>query len=476
MNAKRLFTALLAALMLFAAGCVKDPVNVNTDPTAVPTTAPTEAPKVEVKDMLAAAPAVREYVKHPNSLYPNVDYNDREAWKAYWDQEDLWYQALAARREEGKKVTSLSVFTGLMTTELVRENPNKNVVWSPMNVYIALAMLAETTAGETRKQILTLLGSSDMEAIRANVIALMNAESNDDGVSASLLANSLWLNRRWSFYEDTLKLLANSYSASSYWGDPGDPAFTLALRQWLNDNTGGLLKDAVDNVRLDADTVLAIASTLYFKAAWENEFNKERTSTETFHAPSGDIKTDFMHGTIGSMESLYYQGESFTAVRQGLKSEANSVWYLLPNEGVSIAEMLEKEGLAFINSDKSMAEDGYIVNITVPKLDVSSEFELKKTLMALGMTDCFDYTTADFTPLSPDPDMLYVSSVTHAARVKTDEEGVEAAAFTVIDVKCGAAPVEHPIVEFVLDRPFVMVITGASGQPMFIVVVNTPVE
>ncbi|MCR5611656.1 MAG: hypothetical protein K6F68_07525 [Clostridiales bacterium] len=470
MNAKRMLTAALAALMLFASGCVKDPVNVNTDPTE----APTEAPKVEVKDILAAAPEARQYVKHPNALYPNVDYNDREAWNAYWDQEDLWYKALAARREEGKKVTSLSVFTGLMTTELVRENPDKNVVWSPINVYLALAMLAEATAGETRKQILTLLGSNDMEAVRANAMALMNAESNDDGVSASLLANSLWLNKRWSFYEDTLKLLANSYSASSYWGDPGDPAFTLALRQWLNDNTGGLLKEAVDNVELDADTVLAIASTLYFKAAWENEFNKERTSTETFHAPSGDIKTDFMHGTIGSMESLYYQGESFTAVRQALKSEANSVWYLLPNEGVSIEEMLEKEGLAFINSDKSMAKSGFIVNITVPKIDVSSELDLKEALVKLGVTDCFG--PADFSPLCPNPEDLYVSKVTHAARVKTDEEGVEAAAFTVIIVERNAAPVEHPIVEFVLDRPFVMVITGASGQPMFIVVVNNPVK
>ncbi|MBO4385244.1 MAG: hypothetical protein J5854_07495 [Clostridia bacterium] len=469
MTIRRLITAALAVLMLLAAGCTKDPGNlINPDPT--------KAPEVDVSEMLVVSPEAREYVKHQNALYPEFDYNDQEMWKAYAEQKALWCAALNARCEEGAKVTSFADLTGLMTKQLLKDNQGKNVVWSPVNVYIALAMLAETTDGETRAQILKLLGSNDIVGMRKNVMALIAAESNDDGVSASLIANSLWLNNKWGFYEEILQTLAKSYYASSYWGDPGDPAFTLALRKWLNDNTGGLLKDAVEGVELDADTVLAIASTLYFKAAWENEFRKENTRKETFHTPDGDIEIDFMHGTLAPDESQYYKGESFSAVRQGLKSGVNDVWYLLPDEGVSIEEMLEREGFAFINSDKSMAKAGYLIDLTVPKLDVSSDYELKKALIALGVTDCFDDKKADFTPLSPNSANLYVSSVTHAARVKTDEEGVEAAAFTVIDVKCGAAPIEYETVVFTLDRPFVMVITGASGQPLFIVVVNDPVE
>lgn len=37
----------------------------------------------------------------------------------------------------------------------------ENMVCSPVNVYIALSMLAETASGETRKQILDALGAED---------------------------------------------------------------------------------------------------------------------------------------------------------------------------------------------------------------------------------------------------------------------------------------------------------------------------
>ncbi len=58
-------------------------------------------------------------------------------------------------------------------------------------------------------------------------------------------------------------------------------------------------------MEMKPETVLALASTIYFKAAWDDEFNKERTETDTFHAPSGDVDVDFMRK---AMESSFYWG------------------------------------------------------------------------------------------------------------------------------------------------------------------------
>lgn len=56
-----------------------------------------------------------------------------------------------------------------------------------------------------------------------------------------------------------------------------------------------------------------------------------------------------------------------------------------------------------------------------------------------------------------------------------DEEGCTAAAFTAMAQGGGtAAPNEE--VDFVLNRPFVFCITGESGLPLFVGVVNYPVE
>ncbi len=60
-------------------------------------------------------------------------------------------------------------------------------------------------------------------------------------------------------------------------------------------------------------------------------------------------------------------------------------------------------------------------------------------------------------------------------RVTTDEEGVEAAAYTVFSLS--ATPVRRKCPEeldFVLDRPFLFAITGQDGLPLFVGVVNQP--
>ena len=61
----------------------------------------------------------------------------------------------------------------------------------------------------------------------------------------------------------------------------------------------------------------------------------------------------------------------------------------------------------------------------------------------------------------------------HAARVAIDEEGVTAAAYTVM-MEAGAAMPPDEEIDFTLDRPFVFAITSQDGLPLFIGIVNTP--
>ena len=54
-----------------------------------------------------------------------------------------------------------------------------------------------------------------------------------------------------------------------------------------------------------------------------------------------------------------------------------------------------------------------------------------------------------------------------------DEEGVTAAAYTVLPMAGAARPPEDEI-DFVVDRPFIFVITGEDGLPLFAGVINQP--
>ena len=328
----------------------------------------------------------------------------------------------------------------------------ENRVVSPLNVYLALAVLAELTDGESRAQILNLLRVEDVETLREQASELWNAGYRDDGASASLLASSVWLSEDVNFVPKTMQTLADVYYASSYRGEMGSDGFNEALRAWLNENTGGLLEEQAADVELDAEALLALATTVYFRAKWAGEFRKESTAPGAFHAPGGDVTCEMMHGGADG----YYWGERFSAVVRRLDAMMGAMYFILPDEGVSVDELLaDDEALRFLQ-----APNGW------------ENAALSAGLKALGVTDVFDWQTADFTPMTRDMP-TYVSKAEHAARVTVDEEGVVAAAYTVLAMSGGGMPPEDEI-DFTLDRPFLFAITGAQGLPLFVGVVNQP--
>ena len=130
--------------------------------------------------------------------------------------------------------------------------------------------------------------------------------------------------------------------------------------------------------------------------------------------------------------------------------------------------LLKREGFL---TEITERDDYAKIHWSVPKFDASSTVELEDALKALGITDAFDADRADLLPLTDDG--AYVSNVTQAARVKVDEQGVEAAAYTEIGIARNALPPENlPVVEMNLNRPFLFVI-WQGDVPLFIGTVQT---
>ena len=102
-------------------------------------------------------------------------------------------------------------------------------------------MLAEITGGDTRSQVLSLLGAPDTETLRTQANKVFNANYRDDGSSFYILADSLWMNESVTFNGDTLGTLADNYYASSFSGKPGTEDFDSAIQSWINSQTGDLL-------------------------------------------------------------------------------------------------------------------------------------------------------------------------------------------------------------------------------------------
>ena len=349
----------------------------------------------------------------------------------------------------------------------------ENQTFSPVNLYMALCLMAELS--DSNEQILELLNAGSREELRTQANLIWNATYLDKG-NQTLLANSVWLDKGLSYNEAVMDTLAEHYYTDVYKGNLQSARIGNEIKKWLNGNTGRMLKSDVDKIDVDPMTVLLLYSTVYYQAKWSSEFNKSMNTQGNFHAPGGDVDCTYMNKKL--MQTYYYWAEDFGAISLGLK-DGSRMWILLPDEGKTTDDVLSSDEM------RRMLFEGYgnskymLVNLSVPKYDIRASGDLKEDLQAMGVTDVFSPETADFSGTLyghkgfGDNFAPYFSAVNQATRVAIDEKGVTAASYIEIP-GVGAAEPPEEIIDFIVDRPFVFVVTNRYDVPLFAGVVNEP--
>lgn len=416
-----------------------------------------------------AAPVYPEMAKRPTE---ELMYDDYTVWdKAY----NAWREDKSAQAHQLKGQTDgmTAFYQETMKTFLAGE-AGENRVYSPLNVYLALSMLAETAGGETRDQIMDLLGVNSLTALREKASGLWNGVYLDDGAATCRLGNSLWLAEgdRWQYNTATAKRLAEDYYASTYKGVMGSEEYDATLQNWVNGQTDGLLQEQASGLKLDPETAMALASTICFRAKWTDWFLKEDTKAGTFHTANGDVTCDFLNQN--GMGFAYF-GENFNAIDLGLDDGAYRMAFFLPDEGVSVDTLPGDPQVMEVLQNFDRCDFGQYAQVvlSLPKFDVASDLDLQAGLKELGITDAFDSTKADFSGiLAENSEPVFIDKADHAARVAIDEEGVTAAAYTVMALSGMGAVSER--VEMIFDRPFMFAITGPGNTILFTGIVENP--
>ncbi len=379
---------------------------------------------------------------------------------------------------QGNYTKNFSAFYDKVMKQFLIGEAGENRVFSPANIFVSLAMLAETADGNSRQQILGLLDSDNMQDVRKQAQLLWEANYYHGDAIASEMANSLWLNNTLFYKKDLLDTLSRHYYASSFAGEMGDSAYNALLQNWINEMTGGLLQEQVSGVRMEPSAVMNMVSTIYFGARWGDEFDPNSTEKGVFHTANGDVPCEFMrYEEERTLKNVYY-GNGYKAL--SLRLGIYAMFFLLPDEGVSVNDMLRNNNLCdlIVNDPNDSVYDAESnpyrdVKLRVPKFDISGDVDLKSGLQELGVTDIFDSTRANFSPMLVEPKGVAVSSIQHAARVSIDEEGCTAAAFVRADYGLGA-PVSCETLDFILDRPFVFCIGDGHDSVLFAGVVEQP--
>ena len=421
---------------------------------------PAQAPSpLAGKEVLALA-APLEVHQHPEA---SGKYDEKldEAYREFWDRLDKEVQ-------ESKFKDPLYRYTEKMNRILMSEGKD-NVVYSPLNTYMCLSVLAEAAGGKTQEEILQALALDSPETNRQNSRAMTEIFNYDDGLLHIQSANAVWMNEAVKARQEGLESINKDFRASLFQGMMGSAEMDKLLQNWLKENTGGLLDDQANEETLNPNTVFALTSTLYFKGAWNEVFEKAMTKDETFHGVDGDQTVPFIHA---ERTDTIYQGKTFDALSLSFGGPAR-LWIIRPKDG-DFDALTQSPDLTQLLSDPDNYPNQATcdVRMALPKLDLTNKFSLVEVMEKLGIREAFDSQKADFTGLLTPETPAFLTEASHATRFKMDEEGAEAAAYTIMKTEM-AMEIPDKVYDFNADRPFLFVLTAFNESPLMVGRVNS---
>ena len=213
------------------------------------------------------------------------------------------FSALNTLRKDGlteADVTALSRFAEASIPLVLNSYKRENIVYSPLSLWSALALLAQCAAGDSRTQILEAMETDGIDDLPAQASRVWKGLYTDNGMDSLLLANSIWLNNRMDggYVQETLDVLADQYYTGAFSVPMGSFKADKAVSDWVSERTNGLIGGNGPVIQTFADTVMLLVSSLYYRAGWDTEFWSWFTKPDVFTNASGaESEIDFMRRT-----------------------------------------------------------------------------------------------------------------------------------------------------------------------------------
>uniref|UniRef100_A0A8D2B2D2 Serpin B8 n=1 Tax=Sciurus vulgaris TaxID=55149 RepID=A0A8D2B2D2_SCIVU len=339
---------------------------------------------------------------------------------------------------------------------LGEEDNSRNVFFSPLSISSALAMVFLGAKGDTSVQMSQALYLNRDGDIHQGFQSLLT-EVNKPGTQYVLRTASRLFGEKTCGFLSTFKESCQKF----YQAELEELSFAQDteecrkhINDWVSEKTEGKIAEVLGPGTVGSLTKLVLVNALYFKGKWNEQFDRKHTRGMLF-------KTNQEQKTVQMMFkqarfNLGYVEEVHTQVLElPYAEEELSMIILLPDDSTGLAtveEALTYEKFRAWTDPENMTKKK--VQVFLPRLKLEESYDLESFLRALGMTDAFEETKADFSGMSTKKNVP-VSKVAHKCFVEVNEEGTEAAAATAVVRNTRSARIEP---RFCADHPFLFFI------------------
>lgn len=358
--------------------------------------------------------------------------------------------------------------------QLASRNPNKNVVFSPLSISMALAFLSLGARGTTLTEILEGLKFNLTETpeteIHQGFQHILRSLSQPSSLLKLSVGSAMFVSEQLElldkFREDAKALYASEAFTTNF---RDSTAAEKLINDYVKEKTQGNIADLVTG--LDPNTAMILVNYIFFKAKWKTPFDPDDTFESRFYLSKRKSVTVPMM-SIEDQLMPYFRDEELSCTVVELKYIGNdSALFILPDKGKmeALEAMLLPETLKRWRDSLQMR---WINELYLPKFSISSNYNLEHILPQLGMSQVFT-KQADLSGVTGAKN-LAVTQVVHKALMEVAEKGTEAAAATGVKMVFLSGKV-GPMTIVNFNRPFLLSILSKNTQSiMFFAKVANP--
>ena len=340
---------------------------------------------------------------------------------------------------------------------IVNSSPKgENLIISPLSIYHLLSLATNGAFGDTKKEMFTALGNKSQEEINKNNKLLYSIINNFKTVE---LANSIFTRQKpLNTFIEKIK---------DYKAKIDELKDANQINKWCNDETHGLIKKIIDEVR--PDDIMILINVIYFKGIWKIQFDKRLTGKREFLNYQNEKNLTYFMNSENTYK--YFENNSIQAISLDYQKDNMEGLIILPKNEHDINQYINKfnqeEYYNIINSLNNQK-----VNLYLPKFEMKFEIFLEKVLGELGIKLAFNPVCADFSSMiKNEKNKFYINSIIHSSYIKVDEKGTEAAAVTAVKFRGGIPKPERKII-MDINHPFLFIIRSKnlpSGQDILFI-------
>ncbi|XP_043837511.1 alpha-1-antichymotrypsin-like isoform X1 [Dromiciops gliroides] len=351
--------------------------------------------------------------------------------------------------------TSNAEFAFHLYKKLASENPMGNVLFSPLSLSIAFALLSLGAGGTTKTQILEGLRFNLTEIPEAEIhrgfqelIQSFNISNNGFKLNTG---NALFIGKNLELLEKFQGDSKSLYSTEAFSTDFLNPELAKKqINDYVKNQTQGKIPQLFDS--LEENTVMVLVNYIFFKAKWETPFHPSDTHTKEFYVSEEKVIEVPMMYKNKLFTRVFQDKELFCTVVE-LKYIGNATaLFILPDEKKmkDVEDALSSEVLNKWKNSLKQSE----IKLFLPRFSISRNYELQKILPTMGIEDVFT-NRANLSGITEQN--IKVSKVVHKAVMDVDEAGTEASAATGMQfVFTSLRMIMPPVITF--NRPFLIIL------------------